>query len=149
MYWGPSTWMFMHTLAAKIKEDSFPLVGHQLIISIIQICYNLPCPECCQHAKMFWKNVNTTKLTTKQDLINVLFIFHNSVNQRKRQPLFKRENLNYYESRNVIETYNTFSKNFNTRGNMNLINEEFHRKRMINVLKKWLITNIQHFDLTA
>ena len=37
-YWGPSTWIFMHTLAAKIKETSFPLIGPNLITFLIQIC---------------------------------------------------------------------------------------------------------------
>ena len=50
-YWGPSTWIFMHTLASKIKETSFPSFGKNLIMILIQICNNLPCPECAQHAK--------------------------------------------------------------------------------------------------
>lgn len=148
MYWGPSTWLFMHTLASRIKEDSFKTMGNQLIFSIIQICNHLPCPDCCQHAKMFWRNVKIANITSKKDLIDLLFIFHNSVNKRKRQPLFKHSDLTYYETKNIIETYNIFSKNFNTRGNMNLISEEFHRKRMIGLLRNWLMTNIQHFELT-
>ena len=55
-YWGPNTWIFMHTLACKIKEDSFPIIGKQLVLYLIQISYNLPCPECSQHAKQFWSN---------------------------------------------------------------------------------------------
>ena len=50
-YWGPSTWVFMHTLAAKVKESDFPVIGSSLILVMIQISNNLPCPECAQHAK--------------------------------------------------------------------------------------------------
>ena len=25
-YWGPSTWVFMHTLAAKVKESDFSVI---------------------------------------------------------------------------------------------------------------------------
>jgi hypothetical protein len=75
-----------------------------------------------------------------------LFVFHNMVNKRRNVKGFKYENLKYYETKNVIETYNIFSRNFNTRGNMNLINESFHRSMMIASLKKWIMTNIIHFD---
>lgn len=144
--WGPSTWMFIHTLASKIKETSFPLIGPNLILVLIQICNNLPCPECSQHAKHFWSKVKTANIKNKSDLINLLFVFHNMVNQRKQLRQFKYENLNYYESKNVIDTYNSFSKNFNTHGNMNLINESFHRNMMLSSLRNWLMSNVNHFN---
>ena len=34
--WGPPTWMFIHTLAEKVKEDSFAIIGNQIIVNIIQ-----------------------------------------------------------------------------------------------------------------
>ena len=145
-YWGPSTWIFMHTLAAKIKESSFPSVGPSLIMFLIQICNNLPCPECSEHAKLFWAKVKTSNINNKTDLINLLFVFHNMVNKRKQIKAFKYENLKYYENKNLIETYNTFSKNFNTRGNMSLINESFRRNMMLTSLRKWIMLNIIHFD---
>jgi hypothetical protein len=138
--------MFIHTLASKIKETSFPLIGPNLILVLIQICNNLPCPECSQHAKHFWSKVKTANIKNKSDLINLLFVFHNMVNQRKQLRQFKYENLNYYESKNVIDTYNSFSKNFNTHGNMNLINESFHRNMMLSSLRNWLMSNVNHFN---
>ena len=146
-YWGPSTWIFMHTLAAKIKESSFPVIGPSLILVLIQICNNLPCPECSQHAKQFWAKVKTANIKTKDDLINLLFVFHNMVNKRKQLPPFKYDNLPYYKTRNVVQTYNAFSRNFNTRGNMSLINESFRRNMMLSSLRGWLMTNLIHFDL--
>jgi hypothetical protein len=136
----------MHTLAAKLKDSSFPVVGPQLIHVFIKICNNLPCPECAQHSKLFWSKVKTNNIKNKNDIINLLFVFHNIVNQKKNNKPFKYENLKYYETKNVIETYNTFSKNFNTRGNMNLINESFHRNMMLTSLKTWMMSNINHFD---
>ena len=144
--WGPSTWIFMHTLAVKIKETSFPLIGPNLILILIQICNNLPCPECSQHAKQFWSKVKTANIKNKTDLINLLFVFHNMVNKRKQLQPFKYENLQYYETRNIIETYNIFARNFNTRGNMNLINESFHRNMMIASLRTWIMSNLAHFN---
>ena len=144
--WGPSTWIFMHTLASKIKEDSFPLIGQTLVLTLIQICNNLPCPECAQHAKQFWNKVKVANIKNKTDLINLLFVFHNMVNKRKQYKPFKYDNLNYYNTRNIIETYNIFARNFNTRGNMTLINESFHRNMMLSSLRTWMMANINHFD---
>ena len=145
--WGPSTWIFMHTLAAKIKEQSFSDVAPSLILLLIKICYNLPCPECSEHSKIFWSQVKPENITTKSDLINVLYLFHNIVNKRTKKPIFRQENLGYYSTKSVIETYNKFIRNFNTHGNMNLINESFHRNLLLSSLKNWLILNIQHFEM--
>jgi len=145
--WGPPTWLFLHTLAEKIKDERYPLIGQNLIQKIIQICHNLPCPECSVHAKGFWSNVNVHNLKTKQDLINVLFVFHNSVNKRKGKYPFKYEDLEKYKKLTLINQYNIFTQKFNTNGNMNLINESFHRKLMMNSLRKWLMTNISHFNI--
>ena len=147
-YWGPSTWIFMHTLVAKIKDSSFPIIGSKLILILIQICNNLPCPECAQHARQFWSKVKTNNIKSKDDLINLLYVFHNIVNKRKNLHPFKYENLSNYETKNIIQTYNTFSKNFNTHGNMSLINESFHRNMMLSSLRSWLMSNLTHFDLT-
>ena len=143
--WGPSTWIFLHTLASKIKEDSFATIGQNLILVIIKICNNLPCPECAQHSRVFWSRVKLANIVTKIDLMNVLFVFHNAVNKRKKLPPFKYDDLKIYDSKNLLETYNLFWRNFNTHGNMNLINESFHRNIMLSNLKKWLITNLSHF----
>ena len=143
--WGPPTWLFMHTIAEKIKEESFPQIGPHLILVLMQICNNLPCPECALHAKSFWSKVNIANIKNKIDLINILFVFHNMVNKRKRTPAFKYENLQYYKTKNLVETYNLFSRNFNTHGNMNLINESFHRNRLLSSLRTWIMTNIKHF----
>lgn len=144
--WGPPTWVFLHTLCEKIKDDSFPIIGNSLISFIISICSNLPCPECSQHAKLFWSKVNKNNITNKIDLINLLFVFHNVVNKRKNYQPFKYQDLQYYKTKNIIETYNSFSRNFNTKGNMKLLTESFHRNIMMSSLKKWLMSNLNHFQ---
>ena len=145
--WGPPTWIFLQTIAVKVKEASFPLISQQLIRMIIQICNNLPCPECTTHAKSFWTNVNLANIQNKQDLINLLFVFHNGVNHRKKTQKFKHEDLLKYKNLKLIRQYNIFTKKFNTNGNMNLLNESFHRKLMMISLRRWLMTNISHFDV--
>jgi hypothetical protein len=146
--WGPPTWIFMHTLAAKIKEESFPTIGQSLITLMIQICDNLPCPDCAQHAKEFWSHVKPSNIKNKQDLIDLLFVFHNIVNKRKQYKSFNYSDLSCYNNRKIVDTYNAFSKNFNTKGNMNLINESFRRNMFLGNLRNWLMSNIRHFELT-
>ena len=145
--WGPPTWIFIHTLVAKIKDDQFQAIGQQVISHIIQICMFLPCPECSVHAKQFWSNVNTKNIQSKQDLVNLIFVFHNSVNKRRGVRPFRYVDLQYYNTLNLIETFNNFARNFNTNGNMKLINESFHRGRLLQILRVWLMSNLQKFNL--
>lgn len=145
--WGPPTWIFFHTLSEKIRDDSFSIIGQSLLLQIKNICYHLPCPDCTMHAKEFWSRIQIGNIKSKQDLINLVYTFHNIVNRRRGQPLFKYENLSIYKNKNLVETFNVFSRNFNTKGNMNLINESFHRNLMLQNLRKWIMNNIRHFNL--
>ena len=77
----------------------------------------------------------------------MLYVFHNTVNNRVNSPQFKYENLEGYKSMNIITVFNDFSKNFHTNGNMNLIKENFHRKQFLINFRKWLMQNIPNFDL--
>jgi hypothetical protein len=145
--WGTPTWIFMHTIAEKLKEENFPTIGPSLIRMIIQICNNLPCPECSDHAKQFWAKVKVQNIRTKTDLINLIFVFHNMVNKRKGTLPFKYVDLQYYKTTKLIDTFNTFSRNFNTKGNMTLINQSFHRNMFLNTFRSWLMNNIKYFDM--
>jgi len=144
--WGPATWRFFHTVAAKIREESFPIIGKQLLHLIVQVCHNLPCPECKEHATQFMAKMNHSTIKEKKHLKNMLYTFHNIVNRRKHKPLFNYEKIDAtYERLNLIEVYNTFIKYFHTRGNMQMISESFHRSQLLAKLQQWLKTNIKHF----
>jgi hypothetical protein len=144
--WGPPIWTFFHVLAENIKEEHFISLGPQMISQIIQISYNLPCPECAQHAKMFWSKTKLETIKTKDDLKNVLYVFHNSVNKRNRKQMFPYDSLSIYQNKNIISVFNNFIANFNTHGNMKLLTDSFHRKRLISSLRKWMIQNISKFN---
>ena len=145
-YWGPATWNFFHTLAAKVKDEEYPTIGPQIFSLIRDICSNLPCPDCSEHAKRFVSNVNISTLKTKQDLINVLYVFHSVVNKRKGKPVYKFENINSYNNNNIIEAFNNFSKVYNTNGNMRLMAEAFHRRRTLFNVKNWVMQNYSKFE---
>lgn len=146
--WGPPTWTFLHTMAEKIREDAFAELGGQLITMCVQICAHLPCPECAAHARSFWRNVNAKNVKSKIDLIHILFVFHNAVNKRKGVPAFPYEQLRAkYAREPLVATYNAFTKNFHTRGNMTLIADAFHRGMMTAKLRSWLMRNLKKFEL--
>lgn len=143
--WGPMIWTFFHALAEKIKEEHFNIEGRQLISFMIRICGILPCPECSQHATTFWKQVNVRRIRHKEDLMNILFIFHNIVNKRKNKQPFNKDNLSIYKQSNIINTYNNFVAVYQTKGNMKLIGDTFQRTLVLRDLKKWMINNHKCF----
>lgn len=144
--WGPPIWNFLHTLAAKIKEDKYNEVSRELFFYIQKICANLPCPECSQHARSFLGKIIFKRVATKDDLIKLLFLFHNSVNRRKVKPAFAFEEIGRYSQNNLIHAYNGFIIAFNTKGNMKLLADSFQRKLIIQEFRKWMIINLQNFD---
>ena len=144
--WGPPTWMFIHTLAEKVKDEEFPKIGQQIIANIQQICYNLPCPDCADHSRIFWSKVKVGNIQSKTDLVNLLYVFHNCINKRKKLGPFKYSNLAFYKTQSVVDTFNNFARNFNTKGNMKLLTESFHRGRLLTSLKGWLMANIKSFE---
>ena len=143
--WGPPVWTFFHTLAEKINEDYFHTIKFSLFFIIKRICNFLPCPECSQHASRFLARINVQAIKDKNQFKQMLHLFHNTVNKRKRKPLFAFENTNKYKNYNLGATFNNFIKVYHTKGNMNLLAESFQRSLLIKDLKKWIMTNHAFF----
>ena len=99
------------------------------------------------HAKQVLSKINPNHLQNKIDFKNFLYVFHNAVNKRTNKPLFKYEDLEIYKSKNVVYEFNVFTKKYTSNGNMKLLADNFHRKRIIISFKKWIIENIQNFDV--
>jgi len=143
--WGPSTWSLFHTLAAKLNENDYDTIGIDLFNQIKTICGYLPCPECSQHAKHNLAGVNIEKLKTKGDLINVLFIFHNSVNKRKNKLIYNFFEMDKYANNNLLTVCNNFFRNYKTTGNMRLMAESYQRKMIVENFIVWLKINYKSF----
>jgi len=143
--WGPSTWSLFHTLAAKLNENDYDTIGIDLFNQIKIICGYLPCPECSQHAKHNLAGVNIEKLKTKGDLINVLFIFHNSVNKRKNKLIYNFFEMDKYANNNLLTVCNNFFRNYKTTGNMRLMAESYQRKMIVENFIVWLKINYKSF----
>jgi hypothetical protein len=143
--WGPPIWTFFHTLAEKVNEDLFPKIKHDLFFFIKRICSFLPCPECSQHAIYFLTRLNLDKIREKTDFIKIIYIFHNTVNKRKKKQLFNYGYINKYKNHNIITTFNNFIRVYHTKGNMNLLAESFQRSLLVKDLKNWLVNKISYF----
>lgn len=67
------------------------------------------------------------------------------VNKKKQKPMFNVLDLNKYKNKNLIQSYNEFIKVYQTKGNMKLLADSFARSNTIQLVKKYLIKNINHF----
>lgn len=143
--WGPPVWKFYHSLVQSIKEESFPIIGRQLLNFIVQISSLLPCPECSTHAKMFFSQINLNKYNTKKKAIDLMYVFHNAVNKMLKKQLFAYPLLSIYDKVNVFSSYNEFTVAYNSNIPAKLTTETFARKGMLKNLHNWLVASRIHF----
>jgi len=148
MTWGEPIWFLFHTLAQKVKPDSFPIVRTELLNNIFAICANLPCPICTNHAVEYLNKINFNTIQTKEDLIKMLFIFHNEVNARKKVPLFDYDEVGKkYSSAVTTNIIYNFFNNYDVKSrNIRMLANEFQKKKLILNMKVWFSANIQHFE---
>jgi hypothetical protein len=144
--WGPPIWKLFHVLIENLKEESFPKLYIELFQFIKKICTSLPCPECSNHATIFLSKVNPEQISSKNDFKNMLYIFHNKVNLRRKKILFAYLDLNKYKNQKIIPIYNHFITVYNTKGNLNLLTDSFQRQLILKDFKKWIIHNLVHFN---
>lgn len=142
--WGPPVWIFLHTFSVNISEYGYSQIGMQFYSYLTRICRQLPCPECSEHATKFISNVKPGILKNKYDMANMLCHFHNTVNARKKQPIFNNLYLAMYENISVVAAFNNFAHAF-TLPTQRLMNDNLHRKMLVTQLNKFLSLNLMYF----
>lgn len=149
MRWGEPVWFFLHTLAHKIKPDSFSILRNDLLKQVYAICTNLPCPDCSVHSKNYLNGVNFNNIKTKENLKDMLFEFHNSVNKRKGFSLFAKDQLDVkYEQANFIAIINYFVTVFlDKHASPRMISDDIYRSRLTFSIREWLLANKSHFNI--
>ena len=85
-------------------------------------------------------------INNKTDLKQILFIFHNSVNIRKKKSLFSLDALNKYTYANLSMVIYNFKMNYNSARNMKLMSETFQRSLVISQFNQWLNINKQYLN---
>jgi len=148
MKWGEPTWLFLHTMAQKIKPEYFDTIRQGFLGQISAICRNLPCPDCANHAATYLDNSNFNRIKKKEDLILFLYDFHNTVNAKKGYPLFSKSDLyDKYSKANTMNVINYFIFHFTDKSkSIRMISNDMFRTRIIQLLKDWLNVNLQFFD---
>ena len=122
--WGNTIWFLFHSILYKINQDDFLKVKKDIIFVIINVCNNLPCPECREDASNVLKKINLDNINDKNELEKFIFNFHNHVNKKLNKKEFKFEDLKIYEKANI----NGIIHNFNLIYNVpQLMSESFHR----------------------
>lgn len=146
--WGPAVWYLLHTSAAKINPDHFSTTGKELLTHIITICNNLPCPKCASHASTYMAQVNRNNIKTKDDLIRLLFVFHNDVNKRLGYPEFAYSEVNdKYAAANLVNVFNNFIHHFKDHHRLtHMIADDMYRARLCRQITDWFTRNLDHFD---
>ena len=143
--WGPAVWTLFHTLSEKIHENAYKQLSPQLFNFIVRICKFLPCPDCSIDASIFLATVKLSDYKTKDEFKNLMYLFHNRVNYKRRKPLFNYGNMNIYYKYNTINVINNFIDKYQTKGNMKLLTESFQRKMLVTDFKRWIINVMPAF----
>jgi len=148
MKWGEPTWFLFHTLACKVKEDCFQKVRGDLLNHIYSICANLPCPMCANHAMEYMKNINFNTIRTKQDLIDMLYVFHNAVNKKKNFPQFPHADLESKYSKAVTKNiiFNFLYHFQDKHKSVHMIANDMFRARQVELLKECFNKNYNCFE---
>ena len=143
MLWGEPTWFMLHILAEKWQEIEL----QSLLDTIYTICIHLPCPTCAEHAKQYLNGVNFLGIQSKEQLKQMLFEFHNTVNQRKGYPLFAYDNVEEKYSRAITKNMvQNFMAHYEQKSkSIRLIADDLHRQRLISTLKEWFNTHMYLF----
>lgn len=139
--WGNISWILMHSLAQKVTENKFINCKQILIRIIFDICSNLPCPDCREHAIKLLKTSNIHKISNKKQLISFLCEFHNIVNKKLKKPTKRIEEVEkQYSTAKLNMIVSIFFKVYNSViYNEKMLADSFRRKIFLKKLLEDLI----------
>lgn len=145
--WGNAVWLLFHTLAEKLKDEYKTELG-TLVTHIVNICNNLPCPSCQQHASHVMMNINKASISSsKEALINFLWSFHNNVNARIKTGLYPKESLEVYTRANTFNVVQNFITIMNaTSNNEKTMLHGFHRNMYMKQFIDYIKNNINKYN---
>lgn len=145
--WARYTWGLMHLVSIKIKDDDFLKEKQNILKIITTICHNLPCPHCRSHAIQFLNKSKEFKvISTKTQLIDFLFNFHNIVNKKIGKKCYDKSILKQYDAISldkVISIWNKYFKLFYV--DQYIFKEEIQRSNAKKAIVNYLKTNSHIF----
>ncbi len=147
--WGPATWMLMHSMVLKINDNITTSQLNDLKGIIRNICTNLPCPYCTQHALSYLNSNKFDLISTIYGLRIFMHTFHNNVNIRLKKPTITyEEHIVLYSRMNlkiVLENMLTIYKNMNASVTMMLYS--YYRGRLVQDVNQYFYKNQSLYSL--
>jgi hypothetical protein len=134
LLWGTFTWILFHWMSQQIKEEYFASERNQLVKFVVEICRNLPCPSCREHAQQYLKSVPIIHINNKNDFINYIYHFHNSVNIRGKKGYQPYSIMEKYEKVNFSLLIASWNARF-VYGN-DIQRNDFMAKKRLSALKR-------------
>jgi hypothetical protein len=148
MKWGEPTWFLFHTLSYKIKDEYFSQIKNDFLNICFIICRNLPCPLCAEHATQYIQNINVNAIQTKEQLKDLFFEFHNTLNKKKGFQIFQKINLDEKYSKAItVNIIHNFIHHFRDKSKSirNIANDFFREKTLV-LINQWFNKNIIYFN---
>ena len=147
--WGPASWYMFQTLAEKWKPEYFDEIVSDILSFFKNMCYNLPCDNCRNHAINNYKQIIIKNINTQVKLKKMIMQFHNKVNKMNNKYEFTEEDLTDKYSKantlNIIEYFFYIWRQTNT--NSKLMMNTMHKNRFLNKFDDWIRANIDKFNL--
>lgn len=150
-YWSNITWTFLHSFPLALNNEFYDNYKTQILSLLYDICINVPCPLCSNHATKTLKKYNyfheSINTTTRELSLNI-FRFHNEVNKMLNKPLFNDTILNNYNNIDFQSVYNEWCDKFTIK-TINL--KLYYHKKNVNLTRSKVINfvnhNIKHFKI--
>lgn len=109
--WGPSTWIFLHSITYSYPERPSETTKLEYMQFLEQLKYILPCEKCRMH---YTENIqkNPPKLDNRESFVEWMIDLHNQVNiQNNKKKLSYEEVHKIYNKKYSSELFELKSKN--------------------------------------
>ena len=145
--WGNITWILFHSLIEQLKEDSPNKIIKETFLNIKQICNNLPCPYCRDHAMSYLNKYKKYNFDTKDKLKIFFYTFHNTVNVKLKKKVLEINILDKYKNVNLNNILNSFKYIYLKRQQTKMLLYNFHRKMAVEKFLNFIKNNKIYFKL--
>ena len=145
--WGNITWILFHSLIEQLKEDSPNKIIKETFLNIKQICNNLPCPYCRDHAMNYLNKYKKYNFDTKDKLKIFFYTFHNTVNVKLKKKVLEINILDKYKNVNLNNILTAFKYIYLKRQQTKMLLYNFHRKMAVEKFLNFIKNNKIYFNL--
>ena len=148
--WGNAAWFLFHTLSHKLKDEySTPDEIAKLRGVLINVCFNLPCPVCSEHARNKINQINLNEISSKETLMRFFYELHNTINRDLNKPAFSHDEFKnkYYQANTgaIVRYFIQIFRNINL-GNFKMLMTKMSTDSSVDSLIVYLNSNAYKFD---